>query len=138
MKKQYGLLETRKNAIISYRGAVMEKLEVGDIVSGTVTGIEDYGIFVNVNKYNGLIHISELSHSFVKKVSDFAKIGDSIEVKILEIDKTKNQLKLSIKDFEDIKPKKEKIIETKNGFSTLNNRLPNWISDKINEINLKN
>lgn len=138
MKKQYGLLETRKNAIISYRGAVMEKLEVGDIVSGTVTGIEDYGIFVNVNKYNGLIHISELSHNFVKKVSDFAKIGDSIDVKILEIDKTKNQLKLSIKDFEDIKPKKEKIIETKNGFSTLNNRLPNWISDKINEINLKN
>lgn len=116
----------------------MEKLEVGDIVSGTVTGIEDYGIFVNVNKYNGLIHISELSHNFVKKVSDFAKIGDSIDVKILEIDKTKNQLKLSIKDFEDIKPKKEKIIETKNGFSTLNNRLPNWISDKINEINLKN
>lgn len=116
----------------------MDKIHEGDIVSGIITGIEDYGIFVKVDQYNGLIHISEISHNFVKNVNDYAKIGNTIDMKVIEINERNKQLKLSLKEFEKNIPKKEKIIETKSGFSSLENRLENWISDKLTEIKLKN
>ena len=64
----------------------MTQIKVGDIVTGKVTGIENYGIFVNFGEYNGLIHISEISSNFVKDVHEFAKIGEEIKGKVLEID----------------------------------------------------
>ena len=117
----------------------MADIKVGDSVIGKVTGVENYGIFVNVNEYNGLIHISEISSNFVKDVHQFAKVGDEITAKVIEIDNKNKQLKLSIKDFEvDSKQsKREKIIETKNGFDSIANKLEEWISTKMEEINSK-
>ena len=61
--------------------------KVGDIIKVNVTGIEKYGIFVNIDAdYNGLIHISEISDSFVRDINDYVKVGDTINSKILEID----------------------------------------------------
>ena len=59
----------------------MTKFTKGKIVEATVTGIEPYGIFVSLDEYySGLIHISEISHNFVKDVHYYVKIGDVIEI----------------------------------------------------------
>lgn len=106
----------------------------GKIIEGCVTGIEKYGIFVNLDQYySGLIHISEISNNFVRNIEDYVSIGETIDVKVLDIDEKNNQLKLSIKDIKYRKRKRErtKIVETKNGFNTLKNMLPNWIDTQV-------
>ncbi len=117
----------------------MRTLEIGDVITGTVTGIEKYGIFVNVEKYSGLIHISEISNNFVRNVNDYGKVGQKIKVKIVGVNKEKRQLKLSIKEFEvhSKNSKRQKIIETASGFSTMAKYLDSWISGKILEMNSK-
>ena len=61
----------------------VENYEIGQIIKGTVTGIEKYGIFLNVNnKYTGLIHISEVSDKYVKNIEDYVKINESIKAEI--------------------------------------------------------
>ena len=77
----------------------MDLFKPGDIIKGQVTGIENYGIFININaEYNGLIHISEISEGFVKDINDFVKIGETIYCKVLEVDEENCNLKLSIKN----------------------------------------
>ena len=115
----------------------MTKYEKDKIVIGHVTGVENYGIFVNLDEYySGLIHISEISSGFVKNIHDMVKIGETIRVKVLEVDDKSCQLKLSIKniDYKIEKPKKRQIEETVHAFSTLQENLPHWISEKIHEI----
>ena len=113
----------------------MTKYIKGRIVKGTVTGIESYGVFVSFDEYySGLIHISEISHGFVKNITDFVNIGDIIFVKIIEVDEEQGHLKLSIKDIDykqKRKFKKQKIVETDSGFKTLAYYLPIWISEKM-------
>ena len=72
----------------------MSKYKIGEIVIGCVTGIEKYGIFVGLDEYySGLIHISEISNSYVKNIHDYVKIGESIKVKIVEEnERDKNRL----------------------------------------------
>ncbi|MBS7021188.1 MAG: S1 RNA-binding domain-containing protein [Firmicutes bacterium] len=114
----------------------MTKYKQGDIVKGTITGIESYGAFVSLEEYyTGLIHISELSYGFVKDVNDFFKIGDTIFVEIMEVDEETFQCKLSIKNI-DYKEKhatvkKRRIIETPHGFNTLETLLPQWIDESL-------
>ena len=117
----------------------MEKstYNVGDVVTGCVTGIEKYGIFVNLdNYYSGLVHISEISNSFVKNINDYVTVGENIKVKVLDVDKQHYHLKLSIKNLEykSSGKKKNRIVETKHGFSTLNTMLKIWINNKIDVI----
>lgn len=116
----------------------MSKYKKGKIIKGTVSGIESYGAFVKFDEYyTGLIHISEISHGYVKNITDFVNIGDTIYVKILEIDEKSTHLKLSIKNIQ-YKPqeiqKQKKIIETKTGFKTLAYKLPKWIESSLNTI----
>lgn len=116
----------------------MTKYRVGNIIKGMVTGIESYGVFVSFDEYySGLIHISEISHGFVKNVGDYVKIGDQIYVEVLEIDEQQSQLKLSIKNINYKVVKKfggKKIKETKTGFRTLEYKLPLWINDKLSKL----
>ena len=110
----------------------------GKVVRATVTGIEVYGIFVSLDEYySGLIHISEISHGFVKDVHDFVNIGDEINAEILEVDSELCHLKLSIKNInykKIAKPRKKKIIETPLGFKTLQYKLPIWIEENLNNV----
>ena len=77
----------------------MDNIEVGNVVSGVVSGIKTYGIFVKLdNGYSGLIHISKITDKFVKNVEDYAKIGETIYVEIEEVDHKNKQCVLSIKD----------------------------------------
>ena len=55
-------------------------MKVGDIVYGRVTNILGYGAFVQVDEYDGLIHISEFSDHFVRDIKDFVQIGDEIKL----------------------------------------------------------
>lgn len=116
----------------------MTDYKKGNIVNGIVTGVEKYGIFVKLDSTtSGLIHISQISESFVKNTGDFVSIGDKIRVLILE-DKNieSNHVKLSIKniDYQISNHKNQKIVETKKGFSTLKKNLPIWISAKNREF----
>jgi len=118
----------------------MPKYQIGDIVTVSVTGIEKYGIFVGLDEYySGLIHISEISDGFVRNISDYVKLGEVIRAKILEVDEIELHVKLSIKnmDYRITKSKKSKIQETELGFSTLEEKLDGWISEKLVEIDAK-
>ena len=116
----------------------MAQYKVGKIVKGTITGVEKYGIFVNLdNFYSGLIHISEMSDAFVKNTGDYGEVGELIIARIIEIDEATNHVKLSIKGINhrvNSKNKKTKIKETGTGFEPLINNLEYWITEKLHEI----
>ena len=117
----------------------MSKIRKGRIIRGTVSGIESYGVFVSCDDYyTGLIHISEISHGFVKNINDFVKIGDLIFVEILDVDEENNRLKLSIKNINYKSNTKSKVKESRLGFLPLKNHLNTWISEKLSEINENN
>ena len=102
-------------------GGIMSKYECGKIVTGCVTGVENYGIFVSLDEYySGLIHISEISTKFVKDINDYVNIGETIRVKIVEKDDETCHLKLSIKDidYRVNSKRRNKIVETEKGFAT--------------------
>lgn len=114
----------------------MEMYNIGDIIKCYVTGIENYGIFVNVDlNYNGLIHISEITHGFVRNVEDYVKIGETIFCKVIAVDNENLQLRLSIKnlDYRNFGNNK-KIVESKLGFRPLSEMLPEWTREKIEEL----
>lgn len=70
----------------------------GDVLSGEVKRIEGYGVFVDVGlAREGLIHVSELAHDFVKEPSEVVSVGDTVQVKVLKIDAKKKQVNLSMK-----------------------------------------
>ena len=111
----------------------MSKFYKDKIVEGCVTGIEKYGIFVTLDEYySGLIHISEISDSFVRDINKVANIGETIKVRVIDTDDDTFHVKLSIKNLNYRLTKKvdSPIKETKNGFSTLQNMLNFWIKDK--------
>ena len=94
-KKENKLIFSEKEAIKDGLAERFAKLSVGDTVKGVVTGVVDFGVFVNVNGIEGLIHISEISWERVNNPSDYVKVGDTIEAKIIAIDK--ERLSLSMK-----------------------------------------
>ena len=116
----------------------MDNYEIGQIVKGTVTGIEKYGIFLNINnKFTGLIHISEISDKYVKNVEDYVSLNESIKAEIIGIDVKNKQLKLSIKGVKNYRYTKKYnngVLETPNGFNTLREKLPKWIDDKLKTL----
>lgn len=118
----------------------MSKYKKGDVVKARITAIERYGAFASLDdEYSGLIHISEITEKFVRDITDFVEIGDVINVKILDMSKANNQLRLSAKSVNDnlFKNKRKKIKETVFGFYLLKSALPNWIEEKMEEINRK-
>nr|MDO8118216.1 helix-hairpin-helix domain-containing protein [Candidatus Sigynarchaeota archaeon] len=75
-----------------------EDLKVGMILKGTVRNVLDFGAFVDIGiKYNGLVHISELSNKFVKNPHDVISVGDVVDVMVKEIDLPRKRVQLSIK-----------------------------------------
>jgi predicted RNA-binding protein with RPS1 domain len=115
----------------------MTKYKQDDIVEGLVTGITEYGIFVSLDEYySGLIHISEISDNYVRDINNFVKVGETIKVKILEVDDNECHVKLSIKNinYRINKRKRSLIEETGSGFKILEDNLDNWINDAILKV----
>ena len=117
----------------------MIEYKIGDIVKVRVTGIERYGIFVSVDSfYTGLIHISEISSSFVKDINDYVKDNEEIYAQILDINKESKQMRLSIKNI-NYKTiiNRGTMEETRSGFLPLKEELPKWIDKKMDEYKNK-
>lgn len=94
-RKANKLIFSEKEAVKDGLAARFEKLAIGDKVKGIVTGVVDFGVFVNVNGIEGLVHISEISWERVNNPADYVKVGETIDAKIIAIDK--DRLSLSIK-----------------------------------------
>jgi|GEM_PF-301071 len=83
--------------------AILANLEVGGLVYGKVTTIKDYGAFVDIGGLEGLVHLSELTHSHINKPKDILQIGQDVQVKVLKIEEGKGDTKkisLSMKALE--------------------------------------
>ncbi|WP_042352153.1 S1 domain-containing post-transcriptional regulator GSP13 [Bacillus massiliigorillae] len=119
------------------------KYEVGSVLTGTVKGIQPYGAFVALDENTqGLVHISEVTHGYVKDVNDHLKIGDEVNVKVLSVDEKSNKISLSIRATEEApaateRPKQQApkkrhaaVVSTaapEEGFNTLKDKLQEWI-----------
>lgn len=123
-----------------------EKIEVGSVINGKVTGIQPYGAFVSLDENTqGLVHISEITHGFVKDINEHLKVGDEVKVKVLSVDEGAGKIGLSIRATEEApvqtetpkakKPRRRQAAaavqqdtnETPQGFNTLKDKLQEWI-----------
>ncbi|KAF1304231.1 MULTISPECIES: 30S ribosomal protein S1 [Enterococcus] len=89
------VVETEKEA---QKQEVLATIHEGETVEGTVARLTDFGAFVDLGGVDGLVHVSEISHSHVDRPSDVLKVGDSVQVKVLSVDPEKERVSLSIKD----------------------------------------
>ncbi len=94
-RKDNKLIFSEKEAVKDDMQARFSKLKVGDEIEGVVTGVIDFGAFVNVDGIEGLIHISEISWERVENPRDYIKTGQTVKAKIIAIDK--DRLSLSLK-----------------------------------------
>ena len=78
--------------------ALIESLQAGQIIDGTVQRITDFGAFVDIGGVDGLVHISQLSHQHVDKPSDVVEEGQKVKVKVLSVDRSNDRISLSIKE----------------------------------------
>lgn len=115
----------------------MQDVNVGDIVEGKVTGIKPFGAFVAINEnQQGLVHISEISHEYVKDINQHLSVGDQVNVKVIKIDEDAGKVSLSIRatqpkpQSQSKPPKREKQqSEDKPGFNTLEAKLKDWLKE---------
>ena len=114
------------------------KYEIGEIVEGKITGIQAYGAFVALDDdTNGLIHISEISDGYLKDITRFVRVGDTVRVKIIDIDESTNQVRLSLKALHKKRAHgrmgmfshKATLPESKLGFLSIEKQLPIWIQE---------
>ncbi|MCM3743006.1 30S ribosomal protein S1 [Sporosarcina luteola] len=82
----------------SRKEEILEDLKEGQVLEGTVQRIASFGAFVDIGGVDGLVHISQLSHEHVEKVSDVLKEGEKVNVKVLSVDRDSERISLSIKE----------------------------------------
>jgi small subunit ribosomal protein S1 len=98
-KKNNKLIFSEKEAIRDGIAKKFADMKVGDVVKGVVTGVVDFGVFINVDGIEGLAHISEISWERVANPNDYVKTGETVEAKIIAIDK--DRLSLSMKQLQE-------------------------------------
>ncbi len=102
------LNRSRNNVVLSRRAVleeerkeqrqeILDRLQPGLVVEGQISNIVDFGAFVDLNGIDGLIHISELSWSHVNHPSEILNIGDTVAVKVLDIDRERQRISLGLK-----------------------------------------
>jgi small subunit ribosomal protein S1 len=102
------LNRSRNNVVLSRRAVleeerkeqrqeILDRLQPGLVVEGVISNIVDFGAFVDLNGIDGLIHISELSWSHVNHPSEILNIGDTVQVKVLDIDRDRQRISLGLK-----------------------------------------
>ncbi len=92
-------------------GVDWREIKPGMELTGVVTRIEKYGVFVDIQAERpGLVHISEMAHGYVRTPTDIVKKGQEVSVKVLKVDRRKKQIKLSMKALEEA-PVNEYVIE---------------------------
>ncbi|MCM2675435.1 S1 domain-containing post-transcriptional regulator GSP13 [Alkalicoccobacillus plakortidis] len=133
----------------------MANYEVGSIIEGKITGIKPFGAFVAIDEQKqGLVHISEVAHGFVKDINDVLTVGDEVKVKVISVDENSGKISLSIRATQEAparpasKPRpsgggggsyggggsrKPQQQQQKQGFNTLEDKLKEWLKQS-NEI----
>lgn len=96
LSERHASTETRE----SVKERVLEELKEGETYTGRVTSIADFGVFVNVNGADGLVHMSEISWERVQHPSELLKVGQEIKVKVINIDHEKKRIGLSIRQLQ--------------------------------------
>ncbi len=102
------LNRSRNNVVLSRRAVleeerkevrqqILDRLQPGLVVEGQISNIVDFGAFVDLDGIDGLIHISELSWSHVNHPSELLNIGDTVQVKVLDIDRDRQRISLGLK-----------------------------------------
>ena len=102
------LNRSRNNVVLSRRAVleeerkevrqqILDRLQPGQVVEGAISNIVDFGAFVDLDGIDGLIHISELSWSHVNHPSEILSIGDTVPVKVLDIDRDRQRISLGLK-----------------------------------------
>jgi small subunit ribosomal protein S1 len=102
------LNRSRNNVVLSRRAVleeerkevrqqILDRLQPGLVVEGQISNIVDFGAFVDLDGIDGLIHISELSWSHVNHPSEILKIGETVQVKVLDIDRDRQRISLGLK-----------------------------------------
>jgi small subunit ribosomal protein S1 len=102
------LNRSRNNVVLSRRAVleeqrkedrerILDRLQPGQVVEGVISNIVDFGAFVDLDGIDGLIHISELSWSHVNHPSEILSIGDTVSVKVLDIDRQRQRISLGLK-----------------------------------------
>jgi small subunit ribosomal protein S1 len=79
------------------RQATLETLEEGAVVEGTIRSITNFGAFVDLGGVDGLVHVTEIAHRHISHPGDALRVGETVHVKVLELDLEKNRISLSIK-----------------------------------------
>ncbi|MFZ9139202.1 MAG: S1 RNA-binding domain-containing protein [Bacilli bacterium] len=116
--------------------------QIDEIIVGKVIDIQTYGAFVGFpNGQKGLIHISEISDDYVKRIETFLIVGEYVRVKVLAIDPSNQHLKLSIKRLikkDELTDKAHpfwfKVPPHEIDFEPLKNMLPKWIADQKKKL----
>ena len=117
------------------------KYEVGQVVLGTIVNVKPYALFMEFEDgVTGLLHISEISDSFIRDIEKYGSIGDEIKVKVLSIDKENGFLRVSYKQV----PAEESYSShtnqrrlptvTEEEFLPLKEKLEGWINDAYSKI----
>jgi small subunit ribosomal protein S1 len=83
------------------RDELFGRLEIGDTVTGTVSGLTTYGAFVDLGGADGLIHISELSWDRVSRVGDVLTVGEEVTVRVIKLDTDQNRISLSLRQLQE-------------------------------------
>ena len=117
------------------------KYEIGQVVLGTVTNVKPYALFMSFEDgVTGLLHISEISDSFVRDIEKYGSIGDEIKVKILSIDKDNGFLRVSYKQvpteeaYTSHTNQRKSPIVTEEEFLPLKEKLDDWIKEAYEKI----
>lgn len=117
--------------------------KIGEKVRGRVTGIQPYGVFVELDENTqGLIHISELKHAYVKDINQMANVGDEITVIIMDVDEYTKKISLSVRSltksnhhpFSSRKRTPRYGKETGIGFEPIDRKMPEWVDNALDEI----
>ena len=138
--KEYDFLVvkyTPKNCIVSRvelvqdelnkkKEKLMSTLKEGDLVNGKVKNITDYGVFIDLDGVDGLLHISDISWGKVSHPSDFFKVGDEVEVVVLSIDKENEKISLGYKQ------------KTEDPWKNIEEKYPEGTKVKGSVVNIKN
>jgi small subunit ribosomal protein S1 len=91
------LKETRE----SLKEKLLDELQVGDVRTGRVTSLADFGAFVNIDGADGLVHMSEISWERIQSPNDVLKVGQEVDVEVISIDRDRKRIGLSIRRLQD-------------------------------------
>jgi len=128
--------------MVEEKKAESSSVQIGDVVDCLVEQIMPYGVFVRVltTKQRGMVHISELSAGFVKKVEDVLSVGQEIRASVIKIDE-KGRIDLSIKRFEEkVVVSQQQAAAPKEDKDSFEKRLSNFLKNsesKIADLNIK-